>query len=65
MSNSDTAEPPEKNSVDSNSSRNDRKPYSPPSILSAEPLEAAAVVCDPPTLGFGKTTPPICTTNGS
>lgn len=65
MSTSDASEPPENKSADNNSSRIDRKPYSAPSILSAEPLEAAAVVCDPPTLGFGKTTPPVCTTLGS
>ena len=31
-----------------------RRPYTPPRILSAEPLEAAAAICDPPSGGFGK-----------
>ncbi len=44
-----------------------RRPYSKPRVLSAEQLEAAAAVCDPPTGGYGKSTvgPPICTTLGS
>ena len=33
------------------------RPYTPPRILSAEPLEAAAALCDG-TDGFGKTSPP-------
>jgi hypothetical protein len=36
-----------------------RRPYAPPRVLSAEPLEAAAAVCDPPTpQGAGKSFPP-------
>jgi hypothetical protein len=42
-----------------------RKKYSPPRILSAEPLEAAAATCAPPVGGFGKTTPFPCGTLGS
>lgn len=43
-----------------------RGPYSPPRILSAEPLEVAAAVCFPPTALFGKrTTPFACATLGS
>lgn len=43
-----------------------RRPYHPPRIVSAEPLEAAAAVCFPPTGGLGKSYPaPPCTTLGS
>lgn len=41
------------------------KAYEPPKILSVEPLEVAAAVCNPPTGGFGKAGPPICGTIGS
>jgi hypothetical protein len=41
------------------------KAYEPPKILSVEPLEVAAAVCNPPTGGFGKAGPPICGTLGS
>ncbi len=34
-----------------------RRRYEPPRILSAEPLEAAAATCDPPSGGFGKSVP--------
>jgi len=34
-----------------------RRPYAPPRVLSAEVLEAAAAICDPPTGGFGKSAP--------
>ncbi|MCU0788542.1 MAG: hypothetical protein MUC91_10200 [Verrucomicrobia bacterium] len=44
-----------------------RRPYAPPRILSSDPLEMAAVVCDPPTGGFGKppTGAPTCARTGS
>jgi hypothetical protein len=42
-----------------------RRPYTPPRVLSAEPLEAAAVTCDPPEQPFGKSLPIPCTTLGS
>lgn len=44
-----------------------RRPYTPPRILSIEPLEVAAAACDPPTGGFGKDVggPFGCTTLGS
>jgi len=44
-----------------------RRPYTPPRIVSAEPLEAAAAACDEGgTGGFGKTFPaPPCTVGGS
>lgn len=41
-----------------------RQPYAPPRVLSAEPLEAAAATCDPPSGPFGKSIPP-CFTLGS
>ncbi len=39
--------------------------YEPPRILSIEPLEVAAAVCDPPVGGFGKIGPPFCGVLGS
>lgn len=42
-----------------------RRDYSPPRVLSAEPLEAAAATCNPPAGGFGKTVPFPCSTGGS
>lgn len=43
-----------------------RGPYTPPRILSAEPLEIAAAVCYPPTALFGKNkTAFTCATLGS
>lgn len=45
-----------------------RRPYTPPRVLSAERLEAAAATCDPPAPPFGKNTGPgfgNCTTIGS
>jgi hypothetical protein len=47
----------------------ERRPYSAPKVLSAEPLEAVAAVCTPDTLnGLGKTLQAdggICGTLGS
>jgi hypothetical protein len=34
-----------------------RRSYSPPRLLSIEPLEAAAATCNPPTGGVGKSAP--------
>lgn len=34
-----------------------RRAYTPPRILSAEKLEAAAAACDPPSGGVGKSAP--------
>lgn len=42
-----------------------RRPYEAPRVLSAEPLEAAAATCNPPTGAFGKTVPIPCSTVGS
>lgn len=43
-----------------------RRPYTPPRVLSAERLEAAAATCDPPAPPFGKTVGPFaCATLGS
>jgi hypothetical protein len=42
-----------------NESPRPRRSYSPPRLLSIEPLEAAAATCSPPTGGFGKA-PPAC-----
>lgn len=55
---------------DRESAREERKlrPYAPPRVMSAEPLEAAAATCNPPTGGFGKRSPPTpgaCTSLGS
>ena len=53
---------------DAEPSRGERRPYAPPRILSADPLEIAAAACEdvefPAT--FGKTVGPgACTTLGS
>ena len=40
-------------------------PYVPPKILSVEPLETMAALCDPPVGGLGKTGPPFCAVLGS
>lgn len=42
-----------------------KRPYEAPRVLSAEPLEAAAATCDPPTGAFGKSVPIPCATVGS
>jgi len=42
-----------------------RRRYTAPRVLSAEPLEAAAATCDPPTAPLGKTVPIPCLTLGS
>lgn len=42
-----------------------KRPYEAPRVLSAEPLEAAAATCDPPTGAFGKSVPIPCSTVGS
>lgn len=44
---------------------NGKRPYEAPKVLSAEPLEAAAATCDPPTGAFGKSVPIPCSTVGS
>lgn len=41
------------------------RPYSPPRVLSAERLEAAAATCDPPTQPYGKDLPVSCSVLGS
>ena len=44
----------------------DKRPYTAPRMLSAEPLEAVAAVCDPNTPGGpGKDVPFPCATLGS
>jgi len=42
-----------------------KKPYEAPRIVSDEPLEVAAALCDPPTGGFGKSDPLRCGRHGS
>lgn len=63
MSEPRETDPKENNTDDAPIKR--RRPYSPPVILSAEPLEAAAAACDPPTPPLGKTVPIPCGTLGS
>ncbi len=42
-----------------------RRPYTPPKVLSAEQLEAAAATCRPPAPPYGKTIPNPCGRLGS
>jgi hypothetical protein len=65
MSETEVNEPRESVTAENKSNPITRRPYSPPRVLSAEPLEAAAAACDPPTGGFGKTVPLPCGTLGS
>jgi hypothetical protein len=50
-----------------NGTKEKRRPYTSPKVLSAERLEAAAATCDPPAPPFGKTVSAFgpCTTLGS
>jgi hypothetical protein len=50
---------PEAGADESSAATKPRRAYTPPKLLSVEPLEAAAATCDPPTGGFGKS-PPAC-----
>ncbi|RUM40412.1 MAG: hypothetical protein DSY70_03580 [Desulfobulbus sp.] len=42
-----------------------RQPWQKPEILSVEPLEAAASICEPANAPFGKDFPGTCGTLGS
>jgi len=45
--------------------RKERIPWQKPEILSVEPLEAAAAICEPNNAPFGKDFPGTCGTLGS
>ena len=54
---------------DSSADTGKKRPYSPPRLLSSEPLELAAGTCDPPTGPYGKAfdpgPPAVCYSLGS
>lgn len=55
----------ENTTLNSETKADERHPYTPPLVLSAERLEAVAAACEPAAPPFGKTVPIPCGTLGS